>query len=131
MKNKIKNFIYILPMLLNKVFADECSYGGIQFVNGTPQIVQNSICPSSDAGTSWATKMDSGADALEQFFTFFYGASITISVICLMIGAVQLAMSTGNQQAKMKARNRIKISLIVLAILGGLGTIVNLVAWMF
>lgn len=131
MFEKIKNYLYTVPFLFfnNLVFAAEagCTYAGITWVNGKPQIMTNKAnCSDYNSGTSFGSKMTEGYNTFKTIFDIVYVAAVVLAAISLVYGGVELASSAGNQQNKQKAWGRIKISFIVLAALGGLGTVVKI-----
>lgn len=123
---KLQLILYTIPFTL--VFAGndtDCTdnYGGIVVgANGfeIKKRCKNTVVSSFDAD------MDKGALILGKTFTYIYAASVTIGVISLVYGGIELATSAGNQRKKEHAMNRIKSSLIAEALLGGIWTIVNI-----
>lgn len=118
MTHKIKNTLYLLPFLFFEfVQAD----GLIEIVNGVPQVVK----PSNTSNDTWNGTLTVTTSQLFKFYRVVWGISIILTVICLVIGAVQLSAAAGNPMKKQKAWGRIKTSIIVIACLGGILTIVG------
>lgn len=130
MFNKIKTLCILASAnLINFVWATDCdAYGGVEVINGIPQISTTYIsdCQAKIRSDSFD---ETGTNVLVLLLdkrNFVIAAGVVICVISLVIGATELAMSAGNQQNKQKAWGRIKISLIALAIIGSIGTLVNI-----
>lgn len=87
------------------------------------------ICtPKSDFTNGFQGAQKDTGKLLDTLFEWFILISNIGSMFCifsLVVGAIQLALSEGQQQKKVKAQNRIKISLIGLAISGGMGIILS------
>lgn len=101
----------------------ESNYGGIRIKDGKMEVVKPCKVESTFDGTA-----EKSAETMRGLITFFRGVSVIIGVISLVWGDIQLAMSAGNARNKEKAWGRIKISLIVVALLGGLNIIIT---WVF
>lgn len=121
----IKNLLYMLPFYLMKpVFAD--GYAGGVFSNGT-----FTFTPPKGENKGFFDTVQGGYNGMSKLFTFIWAACIILAIISLVIGGVQLSMAAGNPQKTQKAWGRIKISLIVIACLGGLTTIITMALTLF
>lgn len=116
------------PTTIDEISDTECSnnYGGVVFENG--QFVVKTQC---DQVNEFKEQMDGTYNQMHRFFVYIWSGSLVIAVICIAFGAVQLAMSAGNAQKKQKAWGRIKVSLLVVALLGGISTIIVLAFGLF
>ena len=119
--------VYATPPILNgKDSASSSSsggtYGGFTMENGNIN-----LNPAN------GVEVTNGEDAINNSFTALKtilgalrGIGIIVCVICLVYGAVQIAMAAGNPQASQKAKERIKLSLVGTALIGGATVIVNI-----
>lgn len=108
------------PTTIDEI-TTECSdnYGGISLENG-----QFVVKPQCDQVEEFGNKMNGAYNQFYRIYIYIWSGSLIIAVICLAFGAVQLAMSAGNPQKKQKAWGRIKLSLLTVALLGGITTII-------
>ena len=131
---KLQLFLYTLPF--STVFAtkpagmdagtgEACNsnFAGIKLSNGVFTIQKPCTQTSTKTFNSetWKT-----ANMLYNIWVALYAASVVIGVISLVVGAIELATSNGNQRKKQHAITRIKSSLIAEALLGGFNVIVRL-----
>lgn len=116
------------PNSINEMTAPDCidTYGGVYIKDG-----QVKVLPQCDVEETFDNEMARSTNQLIQIFFYVWNGSLIIAMISLATGGVQLAYSRGNPQSKQKAWGRIRISLIVVALLGGLETIVLLFFGLF
>ena len=126
---KIQLFFYTIPLMLisSNVYADgtECSdaYGGV--VIGKDGFSVKQPCTKT-VDKTFEQDMGAGSEVLWTLFEFIFAIAGITGMISLVVGAVQFAMSAGNQRQKEHAMKRIKASLLVMAVLGGFWAIVKI-----
>lgn len=138
--SRIRNWFYILftnIVLLNFVYAtppilsgkgsagagtSNGTYGGFSMTDGGIN-----LNPTNGVEASSGTEaINNSFTAMKTILGALRGIGIIICVICLVYGAIQMAMASGNPQSSMKAKSRMRLALMGTALIGGLTVIVNI-----
>lgn len=81
-----------------------------------------------DSNRTFDNYMDKTANVFSEVRSTVLWICVIIAIVCLVLGAIQLAAARGNPQRTQKAWGRIKTSIAVIAVIGGITTIVT---WAF
>lgn len=116
MKNKIKNLIYLTPLFINNVFADEDFFSDYPKTGKIGDLFTGSGTTLSNAVDQGNKLLSFGWEILKWAWAFLTVFTLISVIVCL----IRLAIHANDSAfRKDEARHDLMTSFVLLAILGG------------